>query len=177
MLEFAKQKTEGGRMSPLQNYLHHRQAFEGVRSAPSVPLIARDAFVSETAIKLDQTIAEMKEISRELQLVKSDIAVLRDEAARNYRFSEFMEREHKSRAAKLDDLARRFDYLKSRFDAADGKSNGDYQAFRSFEAVSRRLTELGALEREFRDTAWKLKLSVGLFAASLAVWVLIVVTA
>jgi hypothetical protein len=177
VLEFAKPKTDGGRMTPLQNYLHHRQVFEAARAAPSVQLLARDTFVSETSVKLDQTIAEMKELSRDLQLIKGDIAELREDSARGYRFSEFMEREHKARALKLDELARRFDYLKTRFDAADGNSDGDYQAFRSFEAVSRRLTELGSLEREFRDIEWKLKLSVGLFAGSLLVWVLIVVTA
>ena len=139
-------------------------------------LIARDAFVSETAIKLDQLLLEVKALGRDLQIVKSDIAELREDASRSYRFSEFLEREHKTRAVKLEDLARKFEYLKSRFDAIDGNSKGDYQAFQTFEAVSRRLTELGGLEREFRDVSWKLKLSVGLFAASLAVWLIMLTT-
>jgi len=141
-----------------------------------VQLIARDAFVSETAIKLDQLLLEVKALGRDLQIVKSDIAELREDASRSYRFSEFLEREHKTRAVKLEDLARKFEYLKSRFDAIDGNSKGDYQAFQTFEAVSRRLTELGGLEREFRDVSWKLKLSVGLFAASLAVWLIMLTT-
>ena len=134
-------------------------------------LIARDAFVAETSIKLEQLHAEMKSLGRELQLVKGDLAELRDDATRSYRFSEFVDREHKMRSTKLEELSRRFDYLKSRFDAIDGNSKGDYQAFNSFEAVSRRLTELGGIERAFHDVAWKLKLSVAVFAASLVGWV------
>ena len=163
------------RSSALQRYLFEGQAFERAANGAAVQLIARDAFVSETAIKLDQMNLEMKSLSREMQLIKSDIAELRDEASRSYRFSEFLDREHKTRATKLEDLSRRFDYLKSRFDTIDGNSKGDYHAFQTFEAVSRRLTELGSLERDFRDASWKLKLSVGAFAASLLVWFLVLV--
>lgn len=178
MLEITRQKPKapkGSRLPPLHNYLVERHALEPARPGPSVQLIARDAFVADTAIKLDQMLIEMKSLGRELQLVKSDIAELRDDSVRSYRFSEFLEREHKLRAAKLDDLSRRFDYLKTRVDAVDGNSKGDYHAFRDFEAVSRRLTELGALERDFRQSSWNLKVSTGLFAASLALWVVLVV--
>lgn len=169
--ELGRHGPAGGRSTTIKRYLLEAQAFERPASGPAVQLIARDAFVAETAVKLDQMALEMKSLARELQLVKGDIAELRDDASRSYRFSEFLDREHKLRAAKLEDLSRRFDYLKSRFDAIDGNSKGDYQAFQTFEAVSRRLTELGAIERAFRDVAWKLKLSVGLFAASLLGWV------
>lgn len=157
----------------IQRYILEGKAFERappVAQGPAVQLIARDTFVAETAIKLDQMVIEMKTLARELQLVKSDIAELRDDASRSYRFSEFLDREHKSRGVKLDELSRRFDYLKSRFDAIDGNSKGDYHAFQSFEAVSRRLTELGAIERDFRAVSWQLKLSAGLFCASVLVW-------
>ena len=168
--ELGRHRPVGGRSSAIQRYLFEGQALERVPSGAAVQLIARDAFVAETAIKLDQMGLEVKSLARELELIKGDIAELRHEASRSYRFSEFLDREHKTRAAKLEDLVRRFDYLKSRFDTIDGNSKGDYHAFQTFEAVSRRLTELGALEREFRDVSWKLKLSVGLFAVSLLVW-------
>lgn len=170
MQELGRHGPVRGRSSVVQRYLFEGQALEKTSSGPAVQLIARDAFVAETAVKLDQMAVEMKSLARELQLVKSDVAELRDEASRNYRFAEFIDREHKTRAAKLEELSRRFDYLKSRFDTIDGKSKGDYHAFQTFEAISRRLTELGALERAFGDVAWKLKLSVGLFAGSLVVW-------
>jgi len=163
------------RSAAIQRYLFEGKAFERA-AGPAVQLIARDAFVAETAIKLDQLVMEMKSLARELDLVKSDIAELRDDAKRTYRFSEFLDREHKNRGQKLDDLARKFDYLKSRFDTIDGNSKGDYQAFRNFESVSRRLTELGEIERTFRDVAWKLKLSVGLFAGSVIVWLVVLTT-
>jgi hypothetical protein len=165
----------GGRSPVIKRYPFDAQAFERTPSGAAVQLIARDTFVAETAVKLDQMALEMKSLGRELQLMKSDIAELRDEASRGYRFSEFIDREHKGRSAKLDDLSRRFDYLKSRFDAIDGNSKGDYHAFHNFEAVSRRLTELGLLEREFRDVSWKLKVSVAAFAASLLVWFAVLV--
>lgn len=171
MQELGRQGAVNLKVTALQRYPVEGKAFERIDPGPAVQLIARDAFVAETAIKIDQMLAEIKSIGRELQLVKSDIAELRDEAAGNARFSQFLEREHKARATKLDELSRKFDYLKARFDAIDGNSNGDYQAFRTFEAVSRRLTELGVLERDFRQAALKLKLSVAFFAASLLAWV------
>lgn len=170
MQELGRNRPVSARSSAIQRYLLEGQAFERAAGGAAVQLISRDAFVAETAVKLDQLNLEMKSLGRELQLVKGDIAELRDGASRGYRFSEFLDREHKARTAKLEDLSRRFDYLKSRFDTIDGNSKGDYHAFQTFEAVSRRLTELGALEREFRDVSWKWKLSVGLFAGSLMVW-------
>lgn len=173
MLELGRNRPATIRSSAIQRYLFEGQAFDRAASGAAVQLIARDAFVAETAVKLDQLALEMKNLARELQLVKGDIAELRDGASRSYRFSEFLDREHKTRSAKVEDLARRFDYLKSRFDAIDGNSKGDYHAFQTFEAVSRRLTELGSLEREFRDVTFKLKASVAVFAGSLLVWLAI----
>jgi hypothetical protein len=173
VLELGRNRPATIRSSAIQRYLFEGQAFDRAASGAAVQLIARDAFVAETAVKLDQLALEMKSLARELQLVKGDIAELRDGASRSYRFSEFLDREHKTRSAKVEDLARRFDYLKSRFDAIDGNSKGDYHAFQTFEAVSRRLTELGSLEREFRDVSFKLKASVAVFAGSLLVWLAI----
>ena len=173
MLELGRNRPVTIRSSAIQRYLFEGQAFDRAANGAAVQLIARDTFVAETAVKLDQLALEMKNLARELQLVKSDMAELRDEASRSYRFSEFLDREHKTRSVKVEDLARRFDYLKSRFDAIDGNSKGDYHAFQTFEAVSRRLTELGSLEREFRDVSFKLKASVALFAGSLLVWLAI----
>lgn len=170
MLELIRQKAVSARSSTLHNYLFEKQGLERSVPGAAVQLIARDAFVAETSIKLDQLVTEIKAFSRELQLVKGDISELRDEAVRSQRFSEFIDREYKSRASKLDELSRRFDYLKSRFDAIDGNSKGDYQAYRDFETVSRRLTELGALERSFRDVSKRLKISSGLFLASIVGW-------
>jgi hypothetical protein len=165
------------RSPALQRYPLDGHVLERSEPGPAVQLIARDAFVSETAIKLDQMLIEIKSLGRDLQLIKSDIAELRDEASQTFRFSQIVDREHKSRSAKLDDLSRRFDYLKARFDAVDGNSKGDYHAFRSFEDISRRLTELGSLERDFRGVSGKLKLSAALFSASVFVWLLVLVVA
>jgi hypothetical protein len=173
--ELGRHRSISLRGAKLQRLPFHGAALERADPGPAVQLIARDAFVSETAIKLDQLAIEIKSVGRDIQLLKSDLAEIKDEAAQNFRFSQIIDREHKSRAAKLDELSKRFDYLKARFDAIDGHSKGDYHAFRSFEDVSRRLTELGALERDFRQTKKKLALSVGLFAASVFGWFLVLV--
>jgi chromosome segregation ATPase len=173
--ELGRHKPVTIRSAAIQRYLVEGQAFERA-AGPAVQLLARDSFVAETAIKLDQLVVEMRSLQREVDLVKSDIAELRDEGSRTYRFSEFLDREHKSRAAKLEDISRKFEYLKSRFDTIDGNSKGDYQAFRNFESVSRRLTELGEVERAFRDVTWKLKLSAGLFVGSVVVWIAVLAT-
>lgn len=175
MQELGRQSPVGVRSSALQPYIFVENAFKRVETGPAVQLIARDAFVSETAIKLDQVLLEIRSLGREIQILKGDIAELREGTSRSYRFSEFLEREHKSRAAKLDELSRRFDFLKTRIDAVDGNSKGDYHVFRTFEAISRRLTELGTLEREFRQVSGKLKLSAGLFSASVAIWLVVLV--
>lgn len=171
MLELIRQKAVHLRPSALQGYLFEKQSLDRSPPGPSVQLIARDAFVAETSIKLDQLVTEIKALGRELKLVKGDISEMHDEAERNRRFSEFVDREYKARAAKLDVLARRFDYLKTRVDGIDGNSKGDYQAFRDLESVSRRLTELGTLERAFGDVVLGLKVSVGVFLASLIGWI------
>ncbi len=173
--ELGRHRPVSVRSPEIQRYLLEGKAFEAPANGSAVQLIARDAFVADTAVKLDQMVMEMKALAREVALIKSDMAELRDEASRGYRFSEFLDREHKARASKLDDISRRFDYLKARFDAIDGNSKGDFHAFQTFEAVSRRLTELGDLEREFRDVSWKLKLSAGLFSASLVIWAAMVI--
>jgi hypothetical protein len=173
--ELGRHRPISVRPPVLHRHFVEARGFERAEPGPAVQLIARDTFVSETAIKLDQMLIEIKSLGRDIQLIKSDIAELRDEATQNFRFSQIVDREHKSRSAKLEDLSRRFDYLKTRFDAIDGNSKGDYHAFRSFEDVSRRLTELGVLERDFRDVSWKLKVSAALFSASVFVWLLAVV--
>ncbi len=63
-------------LSALQRYLFEGQAFERAASGAAVQLIARDTFVAETAVKLDQMALEMKSLGRELQLIKGDIAEL-----------------------------------------------------------------------------------------------------
>ena len=102
MLELGRNRPATIRSSAIQRYLFEGQAFDRAASGAAVQLIARDAFVAETAVKLDQLALEMKSLARELQLVKGDIAELRDGASRSYRFSEFLDREHKTRSAKVE---------------------------------------------------------------------------
>ncbi len=170
MQDIGGDRVASGRPTALQPYLFDVGVLDRAPSGPAVQLIARDTFVADTSIRLDQLVIEVKAFGRELSLLKGDIAELRDEAARNYRFSTFQDREHRAAFSRLEDLARKLEVLKGRFNAIDGNPRGDYQSYRSLEDVSRRLTELGNLERDFRSASLKVKLSAGLFCASMIAW-------
>lgn len=147
---------------------------ERLPAAPTVQLLARDAFVAEVAIKLEQFNAEVKSLARDMELIKGDIAELREDTDRNHRLQTFQEKEQRLKAVRLDDVQRRVAYLKSRLEAIDVRPNGSYSAYNSLEAVSRRLSELGTLERNFRTVERKLEVSTWLFCGSVLAWLLIV---
>ncbi len=64
--------------------------------APTVQLIARDSFVAEVSIKIDQLCAEMRNISRDIEMTKGDIAASRDESERNFRFAAFQDADRRN---------------------------------------------------------------------------------
>jgi hypothetical protein len=135
-----------------------------------VPLISRDAFVTDMVIKLDQMQIEIKALARDFEATKRTVGEIREDTDRNYRFSAFQDGEQRARNTKYEEMVRRFKDLKTRLDAIDGKRSGDYQSFESLESVSKRLTELGSLQRQFRDVERKLKYSAGLFCGSVLMW-------
>ncbi len=148
--------------------------FQRLGAAPAVQLIARDSFVSDMAIKLDQLHIEIGGLARELESVKAKIAELREDSDRNHRFSAFQETQQRANADKLDEALRRCKDLRERIERIDSKSSGNYHAYNSLESVSIKLTELSALERQFRNVDHKLKLSAGIFCASVVLWLLAV---
>lgn len=143
--------------------------------ARSVQLIARDTFVAETAVKVDQLQIEIRALARDLSDVKRQIAELNQETERNYRFSTFQEGEQLARFSKFEDLSRRFNDMKMRLDAIDGPRGNPPAPFTNFEAISRRLAEFGTLQKEFRHVKRNLQLSAGLFCGSVALWLLALV--
>jgi predicted nuclease with TOPRIM domain len=165
-----KLKAGNGKLPAIAGFEWKFADLERLDAAPSVPLIARDAFVADMAIKLDQTQLETRALARELDAAKKSIAEIREDADRNYRFASFQDNEQRARAQKLDEISRRFKHLKERVDAIDGKSKGDYQSFESLEAISKRVTELTTLQRQFRDVSRKLKYCAGLFCGSVLLW-------
>lgn len=140
--------------------------------ARSVQLIARDSFVAETAVKVDQLQIEIRALARDLAEVKRQIGEVSQETERNYRFSTFQESEQHARFSKFEDLSRRFSDMKTRLDAIDGSRANTRPLFTNFEAISQRLAEFGTLQKEFHGVRRNLQLSAGLFCGSVALWLL-----
>jgi hypothetical protein len=172
VLRVGKLKTRHGNLPAIPGFEWDFADMERLKGAPSVPLIARDAFVADMAIKLDQLQIEIKGLARDFEVAKKTIAEIKEDTDRNYRFSAFQDGEHRARGQKIDDILRRFKDLKGRVDAIDGKRKGDFQSFESLDSLSKRVTELGSLQRQFRDVERKLKYSAGLFCGSVALWLI-----
>lgn len=172
MLRTGKRKSGNGHIPPIAGFEWNFTDFERLKAAPSVPLIARDAFVADMAIKLDQAQKEVRALAREVETVKKSVGEIREDTDRNYRFSSFQEGEQRARSQKVDDIFRRFRDLKARLDSIDGNRKGDFQSFESLESLSKRITELSSLQRQFRNVERKLKWSAGLFCGSVALWLI-----
>ncbi|MCV4785252.1 hypothetical protein OFM36_38060, partial [Escherichia coli] len=74
--------------------------------APSVPLIARDSFVAETAGKIEQLQATIRLMSRDLNAVAGSVADLKATAEQELRWQNFQKGERRSKEVKLEELLR-----------------------------------------------------------------------
>ena len=126
----------------------------------AVPLIARDSFVAETATKIEQMQATIRLLSREVGELTRKVSDLHDIAAQDHRWHAFQQSERRTREAKLEEIVRCCRDLKARLDRIEGRSAGNYHAYNSFEAVSRKLAEL----EHFRDDAQRVERNVTLRA-------------
>ena len=148
---------------------------ERVPVGSGTTLIGRDTQVSELSMKLDRVQSDLKALRRDLDLAKGDISELREETERNARLNSFQEKDQRTRSLKLEEMQRRLSEVKGRLDQFTSFGSGDFTAYNSFEAVSRKLTELSSMERRFKEMEQKLKLSAGLFCGSVLLWLLAIV--
>ncbi len=139
--------------------------------APSVQLIARDSFVAETSNKIEQLQASIRLMSRDLSHLANSVTDLQQNAAQEHRWQNFDAAEKRNRQDKLEEALRNCRELKARIDRIEARGNGNYHAYTSFEAVSRKLTELEdykeeahRVERSLTLRAWLLCGSMGLAA-------------
>jgi len=165
-------KSKTGRVSlPIfPPYALERIDLERLQPAPCVEIIARDAFVADISIKLDQLQREIRSLARELDLAKGEVATVREDADRNNRFLSFQETEQRARAHKVDEMLRRFKDFKARIDGIDSKGTGNCHSCKDDRSINRCLTEIGALQRQFRNVERNLKFSAGLFCGSVLLW-------
>ncbi len=138
-----------------------------VEVGPSVPLIARDSFVAETATKIDQLQATIRLLARDVDELAGKVGGLEHGADQDQRWYAFQQSEKRMREAKLDEMLRRFRELKARLDKMNARSDGNYHAYNSFEAVSRKLAELEHFKDEARRVERNVTLRAWLFCGAL----------
>lgn len=108
----------------------------------AAPTIARDAFVAETALKIEQLQAILRLVTRDVGQLAGKVSELQETAAQEDRSYVYQQNEKRSRDCKLEEMVRSFRDLKARLDRMEARSGGDYHAYNSFEAVSRKLAEI-----------------------------------
>ncbi len=146
-----------------------------VEVGPAVPLIPRDNFVAETATRIEQLQATMRLIASDVDELARKVGELELDAKQDKRWFAFQQSEKRVREAKLDEMLRRFRDLKARLDKMDARSNGNYHAYNSFEAVSRKLAELEHFKDEARRVERNVTFRAWLFCGALVASALIIV--
>ena len=117
---------------------------------PPIAPSERDGFIAETAVKLDQLQASQRVLSREVAELVSRVTKIEEVAGQDHRLHAFQQGQQRSKGDAVDDVARVCRDLKARLDRIEVRSNGDYHAYNSFEAVSRKLGELERPRRTAR---------------------------
>lgn len=145
--------------------------------APSVPLIARDSFVAETASKIEQLQATLRLVSKDMTQLATKVSELQAASEQQERWQTFKSGEKRSREAKLDDALRTTRDLKARLDRIEARTTGDFHAYNSFEAVSRKLAELESFREEARRIERTLTLKAWLLCAAVGAAALVIVLA
>jgi hypothetical protein len=119
-----------------------------LEAGPSVPLIVHDVFVAETASKISELQESMRAVSRDVEIFATKLAALEDAADQQTRWHAFSKSEQRVRDAKLEEMLQSCRALKARIDKMEARSNGNFHAYNSFEAVSRKLAELERNQNE-----------------------------
>lgn len=135
-----------------------------------------DRPATDVALRVEQTHAEVESLRKVLSELKKEISTLKDDTEDNRRFASFQLREQRSRMGLMEDLQRKFTALKGRLDILDSRADGDYHAYNSFEAVSRRLTELDSLERSVRIINRRMTITMAAFGASVIGWAIVLLS-
>jgi predicted RNase H-like nuclease (RuvC/YqgF family) len=132
---------------------------------------ARDSFVAQTAIKIEQLQANVRIMTRKLEELTGKVRELQEACALEDRWYGFHQSEKRASENKLDGTTRSCRDLKARLDHMEARSGGDYHAYTSFEAVSRKLGELErtTMERTKRKDAFRPWLLPALLIAALTI--------
>jgi hypothetical protein len=146
-----------------------------VEVGPSIPIVARDSFIAETATRIEQLQATLRLLSQDVDELIGKVGELEHGANQDKRWFAFQQSEKRIREAKLDEMLRRFRELKSRLDRMEARTDGNYHAYNSFEAVSRKLAELEHFKDEARRVERNVTFRAWLFCAALVASAVILV--
>jgi len=108
----------------------------------TVSLPGRDSFIADTAAKIEQLQASDRHLSRDVRELTDKLTEMQETVGQEHRWYILQQTEKRSRESKLDEVVRSVRDLKARLDRIEARSCGNYHAYNSFEAVSRKLGEL-----------------------------------
>ena len=160
---------------------HHAQARArtplNALSAKSTPFKASksgpawDILVAVTVTKTKHLQAVVERLTRGLEGLTDKVAKLEDARALEDRWYVFHQSENRAKESKLDETVRSCRDLKARLDRIESWAGGDYHAYNSFEAVSRKLDQLERLlaERTKRKDMLRASLLSAVFVAVIAI--------
>lgn len=141
----------------------------------ALPLISRDAYVVETSAKLDVLQRELAAARVEMADMKRRLDAVAEEADHQRRFEHFLESEQRKRVDAADETRRISRDLKARLDRIEAKDGGNYHGYATFEAVSKRLTELGDEREQWKRAARDLKINAALLCSGVLAWAALIV--
>jgi hypothetical protein len=132
---------------------------------------ARDSFIAETATKIEGLQAAVERLTRGFEGLTNKVAKLEDACALEDRWYAFHQGEKRAKESKLDETVRYCRDLKARLDRIEAWGSGDYHAYSSFEAVSRKLAEHERLldDRAKRKNVLRACLFSAMLIASVAI--------
>jgi len=117
---------------------------------PPISTSEREGFIAETAVKLDQLQASHRVLAREVAGLVSRVTKIEEVAGQDHRLHAFQQSHQRAKEDSINDVARVCRDLKARLDRIEARSDGDYHAYNSFDAVSRKLGELERPRRAAR---------------------------
>lgn len=141
------------------------------------PWLGRDGFVAETAVQFDRVNSTIARLERELDKSRQTIAEMLEESNRTRRFQSFEETLKNSRDYKITDLQRGQRDLKSRLDTIEGERSVYVGlTYKSFEAIDKKLKELGTLMADVEKSERNARRYATLFAVSGAAALIAILT-
>jgi hypothetical protein len=132
----------------------------------------RDSFVAETATKIEELQAAVERLVRGFEGLTGKVAALEEACALEDRWYAFHQSEKRAKESKLDETVRYCRDLKARLDRIEARDGGDFHAYSSFEAVSRKLAEHDRLldERAKRKNVLRACLFSAMLIVSVAIF-------